>query len=144
MSKKKGPQDHGKVILNTFLCFKLLNETFLCIDYYEYLINLEEGGIEIHRMVNVQSLNDVVDAERGLDVARAELISMLESANISQKSIYKQTIYELRNNTTVFVSGAAGTGKSYVLRMLERHYKLKGFKVSHTKYLFKKRMLNFF
>lgn len=84
----------------------------------------------MHRRMNIQSVNDVVDAERGMHACREELIAMLKSANTSQKSVYKQTIYELRNNSTVFVSGAAGTGKSYVLRMLERHYKLKGYKVS--------------
>ncbi|KAG2191493.1 hypothetical protein INT47_013068 [Mucor saturninus] len=73
-------------------------------DYYEYLINLEEGGIEVHRRLNIQSVNDVVDAERACMLV-------------------------LRNNSTVFVSGAAGTGKSYVLRMLERHYEMKGYKV---------------
>lgn len=100
------------------------------IDYYEYLINLPEGGIEVHRRVNINSLDDVVDIERGLDTCREELIAMLNSANKSQRSIYKQIIYELRTNSTAFVSGAAGTGKSFVLRMFERHYRLKGYKVS--------------
>lgn len=87
------------------------------------MINLQEGGIEVHRSVNIQSLDNVVDVERGLETCRDELIVML-------KSVYRQVIYELRNNSTTFVSGSAGTGKSYVLRMLKRHYKLKGYKVS--------------
>ena len=54
---------------------------------------------------------------------------MLNSGNIPQKEIFQGVIDELKTNTTAFVSGAAGTGKSYLLRMLERHYKIQGFKV---------------
>lgn len=54
-------------------------------------------------------------------------------ANQSQKSIFAQITTELELNSTVVVSGAAGTGKSFVLRMLERHYKLEGFKVGIVK-----------
>lgn len=93
------------------------------------MIQLPEGGITVHRRINIQSLNDVADVERGLEVCQEELIVMLKSANDNQKSVYKHIIYELVTNSTAFLSGAAGTGKSFVLRMLERHYRLKGYKV---------------
>ncbi|KAG1490493.1 hypothetical protein G6F54_010682 [Rhizopus delemar] len=79
-------------------------------DYYEHLLN--EGSIESHRRVNIESLHDIVDAERGLE-----------------KCIFSQITTELELNSTVVVSGAAGTGKSYLLRMLERYYKLQNCKV---------------
>ncbi|EIE78840.1 hypothetical protein RO3G_03545 [Rhizopus delemar RA 99-880] len=50
-------------------------------------------------------------------------------ANQSQKCIFSQITTELELNSTVVVSGAAGTGKSYLLRMLERYYKLQNCKV---------------
>ncbi|KAG1041055.1 hypothetical protein G6F43_012178 [Rhizopus delemar] len=95
--------------------------------YYEHLLN--EGSIESHRRVNIKSLYDIVDAERGLEVCREELSLMLNMTNQSQKSIFSQIAAELELNSTVVVSGAAGTGKSYLLRMLERHYKLQNCKV---------------
>lgn len=58
---------------------------------------------------------------------------MLNSANASQKEIFQGVIDELTTNTTAFVSGAAGTGKSYLLKMLERHYKIQGFKAREKK-----------
>jgi Mrp family chromosome partitioning ATPase len=96
---------------------------------------LNEGGIEVHCRVNVNSLEDVTDAERGLDAARDELKIMLKSANTTQKNIYSQLIREMRTNSVSFVSGAAGTGKSFLLRMYERHYRLKGYKVTEKHYL---------
>ena len=54
---------------------------------------------------------------------------MLNSGNISQKEIFQGVIDKLKTNTTAFVSGAAGIGKSYLLKMLERHYKIQGIKV---------------
>lgn len=55
---------------------------------------------------------------------------MLRSANDDQKSVYKQVKREMEHNSATFISGAAGTGKSFVLRILERHYRLKGYKVT--------------
>ncbi|KAG1023847.1 hypothetical protein G6F43_014189 [Rhizopus delemar] len=82
-------------------------------DYYEHLINLgvENGGIEVHRRVNIQTVDDVVDDERGLQVSQDELIVMFKAANTDQKSIFKQLVREMRTNSAAFVSGAAGTGK---------------------------------
>lgn len=77
-------------------------------------------------------MDDVADIERGLDACRDELAVMHGMANRSQKSIFAQITTELELNSTAVVSGAAGTGKSFVLRMLERHYKLEGFKVTIT------------
>lgn len=55
---------------------------------------------------------------------------MLRSANPDQQSVFRQVKNELEINSIAFVSGAAGTGKSYILRMFERYYyRLKGFKV---------------
>ena len=65
----------------------------------------------------------------GLRATQVELEVMLNSANAFQKEIFQNVIDELTTNTTAFLSGAAGTGKSYLLRMLERHYKIQGFKV---------------
>ena len=55
---------------------------------------------------------------------------MLNNANSCQKSIFEGVISELRTNSVVFISGAAGTGKSYLLRMFERHYKAQNYKVT--------------
>ena len=74
-------------------------------------------------------MDDIADVERGLDVCRDELSMMLSMANQSQKSIFEQVTFELELNSTAIVSGAAGTGKSFVLRMLERHYRLQDYKV---------------
>lgn len=93
------------------------------------MINLTEGGIPVYREVNIQSLNDVADIERGLQVCKDELKVMMSTAEEDQKSIYHQLIREMKTNSASFVSGAAGTGKSYILRMLERYYKVKGYKV---------------
>ncbi|KAG1461974.1 hypothetical protein G6F55_003251 [Rhizopus delemar] len=79
--------------------------------------------------INIESVEDIVDVERGLDVCREELNLMFNMANQSQKSIFSQIITELELNSTAIVSGATGTGKSYVLRMLERHYKPQQYKV---------------
>lgn len=97
------------------------------------MISLDEGGIEVHRRVNIQSLDDVSDFDRGLETSKNELRVMLSSANGNQKGVYKSLINEMRINSVAFVSGAAGTGKSYILRMLERYYKLNGYKVIHRK-----------
>lgn len=97
------------------------------VDYYEHLLN--EGSIESHRRVNIESLDDIVDVERGLEIYRDELAIMLNMANQNQKSIFSQIVTELELNSTAIVSGAAGTGKSYLLRMLERHYRLQNCKV---------------
>ncbi|KAG1439175.1 hypothetical protein G6F55_013793 [Rhizopus delemar] len=54
---------------------------------------------------------------------------MYENANSSQKRIFNRINIELANNSATFVSGAAGTGKSYLLKMLEKHYKIEGYKI---------------
>ena len=105
--------------------------TSLATDYFEYLVSIpvEQGGISLEdRPTNIQNLEDVRDSERGLEATQVELEVMLDSANVSQKEICQGVIDELKTNTTAFVSGAAGTGKSYLLKMLERHYKIQGFK----------------
>ncbi|CEP08663.1 hypothetical protein, partial, partial [Parasitella parasitica] len=101
-------------------------------DYYEYLITLplEEGGIEPSTSrVNVSSIDDILDLDRGDKVTKMELKLMLRNANEDQKSIYNHVKNELEINSAAFISGAAGVGKSYVLRMFERYYRLKGYKV---------------
>lgn len=92
-------------------------------------IGVDNGGIDVRRRVNIESLDDVVDVQRGLDASRSELNVMLSCANRDQKSIYQQLIKEMKVNSAAFVSGAAGTGKSYILRMLERYYTIQGYKV---------------
>lgn len=87
------------------------------------------GTIAVSRSYNINNLSDVNDFERGPEVARSELDIMLGNANDYQKSAFARVNIELTNNSIVFVSGAAGTGKSYLLRMFERHYRLEGYKV---------------
>lgn len=101
-------------------------------DYYSHLISIpvEEGGIPVHdRVNNIRSVDDVSETNRGDAVTKQELKILYRKANVDQKSIYAMIKSELVVNSTSFVSGAAGTGKSFVLRMLERYYRLKGFKV---------------
>lgn len=89
------------------------------------------GGISAtDRPSNIESMNDIRDAERGPDATLAELKVMLDNANKSQKAIYEDVTVELQTNTMAIISGAAGTGKSYLLKMFERHYKLQEYKVS--------------
>lgn len=104
---------------------------FLYLDYFEYLVYLgpENGGISVSRSYNIQNLSDVNDSERGPRVAQSELDVVYSNANDSQKSIFNRVNIELTTNSIAFVSGAAGTGKSYLLKMFERHYKLEGYKV---------------
>jgi len=75
-------------------------------------------------------MSDIADFERGKDVCEQELKIMYSNANDDQKSIFHHVIHELQLNSVTFISGAAGTGKSFVLRMLERFYKRVDFKVS--------------
>lgn len=89
----------------------------------------ENGGIHINRSYDISNLSDVNDFERGLDVTQSELEIMYTNANETQKSIFDRVNVELAHNSVTFVSGAAGTGKSYLLKMFERHYKIKGYKV---------------
>ncbi|KAG1445638.1 hypothetical protein G6F46_012277 [Rhizopus delemar] len=100
-------------------------------DYYEYLISIpvDQGGIEPHGRSSVTCIDDISDLDRGNDVTRQELQLMLRSANDDQKSVDKQVKREMEHNSATFISGAAGTGKSFVLRILESHYRLKGYKV---------------
>ncbi|KAG1048086.1 hypothetical protein G6F43_009501 [Rhizopus delemar] len=86
-------------------------------DYFERLVFIgpENGGISVSRSYNISNLSDVSDFERGPEIARYELNVII---NI-----------ELANNSATFVSGAAGTGKSYLLKMLEKHYKIEGYKI---------------
>lgn len=92
-------------------------------------IGPENGGISVDRSYNINNLSDVNDFERGPEVTRSELTVMYENANDSQKSIFNRVKIELVNNSVTFVAGAAGTGKSYTLKMFERHYKIEGYKV---------------
>lgn len=94
----------------------------------------DNGGILINRSYNISNLSDVNDFERGIDVTQSELNIMYSNANATQKSIFDRVNVELAHNTVTFVSGAAGTGKSYLLKMFERHYKLDGYKVVVTNY----------
>ncbi|CEP08961.1 hypothetical protein, partial, partial [Parasitella parasitica] len=100
-------------------------------DYFEHLVSLgsENGGISIERSYNINNLSDVGDFERGPEATQAELDVMYANANESQKSIFDRVKIELIVNSVTFVSGAAGTGKSYLLKMFERHYKLEGYKI---------------
>lgn len=129
MKMQRAMLDLGEVS-NFIYSTRIVSLTCFNLDFYEHLINLPVGGITPHRRVNVNSVDDVSEAERGLDTSRAELMVMLNNANASQKSVYTQVIRDFRTNSVAFVSGAAGTGKSYVLRMFERHYRLKGYKVT--------------
>lgn len=102
-------------------------------DYYEYLIRIpvEEGGIEpATARANISKIDDILDLDRGAKITKKELKIMLDNANKDQTNVYNYIKYELVTNSAVFVSGAAGTGKSYILRMFERYFRLKGFKVS--------------
>lgn len=92
-------------------------------DYYEHLISipLEEGGIEpaTARSKNVSTINDIIlDLDRGARVTKRELKIMLDNANEDQINVYNHIKYELVTNSAVFVSGAAGTGKSYIILRL--------------------------
>lgn len=89
----------------------------------------DQGGITFDRRVNIQSLNDITDAERGIDVAKQELDLLIACATSDQKSVYNQIIYEMKTNSVTFLCGAAGSGKSFLLKMFERHYKINGYKV---------------
>lgn len=90
----------------------------------------EEGGIcASERNLEINNLDDISDAERGHEATENELQVMLENANSSQKAIFEDTLAELETNTTAFISGAAGTGKSYLLKMFERRFKLDKYKV---------------
>lgn len=127
-----------KVIYNT--TFEKAKGTYhTWKDYYQHLISIpvSRGGIEpwVGRS-NIRNIDDVIDFDRGDRYTKKELKIMLNAANEDQKSIYEQIKYEVEINSVAFASGAAGTGKSYVLRMLERHYRLRGFKVidAHTIY----------
>ncbi|KAG1538640.1 hypothetical protein G6F51_009647 [Rhizopus arrhizus] len=86
-------------------------------DYFEHLVFIgpENGGISVSRSYNISNLSDVSDFERGPEIARSELNVIIN--------------VELANNSVTFVSGAAGTGKSYLLKMFERHYKIEGYKI---------------
>ena len=88
-----------------------------------------EGGIEpVTARANVSTIDDIFDLDRGARVTKRELKIMLDNANEDQTNVYNHIKYELVTNSSVFVSGAAGTGKSYILRMFERYFRLKGFK----------------
>lgn len=109
---------------------KLSLFNFCNADYYEYLISLQEGGIVVDRRVNIQSLGDISDVDRGIETSKRELRMMLLSVKGDQKTVFCGLINEMKVNSVAFVSGAAGTGKSYVLRMLERYYRINGYKVT--------------
>lgn len=114
-------------------CRLTCNTTFHSVlDYFEHLVFIgpENGGISVSRSYNISNLSDVSDFERGPEIARYELNVMYENANSSQKRIFNRINIELANNSATFVSGAAGTGKSYLLKMLEKHYKIEGYKVT--------------
>jgi ABC-type phosphate/phosphonate transport system ATPase subunit len=81
------------------------------------------------RSANVDNIAQVSNEERGVDVARQELRVMYQQAFPSQQKIFKQVIRDLQLESTVFVSGAAGTGKSFFLKMLERYYRIHGYHV---------------
>lgn len=101
-------------------------------DYYEHLISipLEEGGIEpATARANVSTIDGILDLDRGESVTKRELKIMLDNANEDRINVYNHINYKLVINSAVFVSGTAGTGKSYILRMFERYFRLKGFKV---------------
>jgi len=57
---------------------------------------------------------------------------MYGTANKDQQSIFRQIVNETKVNSVAFVSGAAGTGKSFVLKMLERYFKVQGYKVRNN------------
>lgn len=92
------------------------------------MISLKDG-IEPDRRINIQSLGDISEVDRGITTSKRELIMMLSSVKGDQKAVYYGLINEMKVNSVAFVSGAAGTGKSYVLRMLERYYRINGTKV---------------
>ncbi|KAG1050278.1 hypothetical protein G6F43_007437 [Rhizopus delemar] len=75
-------------------------------DYYEHLLN--KGSIEAHKRINIESLDDIVGVERGLDICREELNLMLNMANQSQKSIFSQIIIEIYSQQQVFKLAPTG------------------------------------
>lgn len=95
-------------------------------EYYTYLV--DQNAIPV-RDPNVSSLNDVSDTERGIEVAKIELDLMFQQSFPSQKKIFYRVIRDLKLNSCAFVSGAAGTGKSFLLKMFERHYRIQGYHV---------------
>lgn len=96
-------------------------------EFFRYL--LDSGIIEVPNLPSVDNVNQVSDEERGVDVAKQELALMLQQAFPSQMRIFKQVIRDLKLDSSVFVSGAAGTGKSFLLKMLERYYRIHGYHV---------------
>lgn len=95
-------------------------------DLYRTLV--DQGIIQVPHL-NINDINQVSDEERGIHVAREELRVMLQQCFPSQKKIFMQVVRDLKLDSTVFVSGAAGTGKSFLLRMLERYYRIHGYYV---------------
>lgn len=89
---------------------------------------VDRGVIQVP-FLNIDNVNQVNDEERGVHVAREELRVMLQQCFDSQRKIFMQVVQDLKLDSTVFVSGAAGTGKSYLLRMLERYYRIHGYHV---------------
>ncbi|CEP16628.1 hypothetical protein [Parasitella parasitica] len=106
-------------------------EYFSILDYFEFLVSLGPAnrGISVNRSYNIKSLADISDFERGIEVTQSELSVMYSNANDHQNSIFNRVNIALINSSVTFVSGAAGTGKSYLLKMFERHYKIEGYKV---------------
>lgn len=102
-------------------------------DYYEHLISIpsENSSIELTTTrANASTLDDILDPDRGARFTRRKLKIMMDNANKNQLNVYNYIKYELVTNSAFFVSRAAGTDKPYILRMFERYYRLKGFKVS--------------
>lgn len=91
---------------------------------------MEEGGIiPTPGRSNITNISDINDLNRGEKVTRKELKVMLRNANPEQESVFRQVKNEFETSSITFVSDAAATGNSYILRMFERYYRLKGFKV---------------
>jgi hypothetical protein len=57
------------------------------------------------------------------------LKTMLDNCFPSQRKVFRGIINEMKFNSVSFVSGAAGTGKSYLLKMLGRFYCCYGYRV---------------
>lgn len=95
-------------------------------DFFRHLV---DRNIFRVRSANVDNIAQVSNEELGVDIARQELRVMYQQAFPSQQRIFKQVIRDLQLESTVFVSGAAGTGKSFLLKLQERYYRIHGYHV---------------
>jgi hypothetical protein len=94
--------------------------------WWELFAQLSDLGKIPVRDINVNSISDISNAERGVAVARRELGVMYQQSFPSQKKTF---VRDLKLNSCVLISGAAGTGKSFLLQMFKKYYRIHGYHV---------------